>query len=89
MARHTATIPEGRPRETSYRGEVTRRRIVRGFALTELRYRAVAKRARTNTVSRYFALLTQGGYAEHDVGRPFRLSARHHAVSSWRLSPPR
>ena len=67
MARHTATTPEGRPRETSFRGEVIRRRVVRGFVLTELRYRSPSRHGPHEHRFPFFALLTRGGYAEHDV----------------------
>jgi AraC family transcriptional regulator len=67
MARHTATTPEGRPHETSFRGEVIRRRVVRGFLLTELHYRAPSRSASHEHRLPFFVLLTQGGYSEHDA----------------------
>ena len=67
MTRHTATVSEGRSREASFRGEVIRRRIVRGFTLTELRYRALSRSEAHEHRLPYFALLTRGGYTEHDA----------------------
>lgn len=58
---------ETRPRAPGFRGEVTIRRSVPGFVLTELRHRSPSRNASHDHGRAYFSRLTSGSYRETDA----------------------
>jgi AraC family transcriptional regulator len=60
--------PETCPPAPGFRGEVTIRRAVPGFVLTELRHRSPSRNASHEHGRAYFSRLTSGSYRERDAG---------------------